>query len=76
MFRGAGDARRLRVLERLLAGEMCVTDVAASTKETLTATSQRLRILRAEGISIHVESASRSIVRSRTSTFSEWCETY
>jgi DNA-binding transcriptional ArsR family regulator len=50
MFRGAGDARRLRVLERLLTGEMCVTDVAASVEDTLASTSQRLRILRSEGL--------------------------
>ncbi|MDP3275095.1 MAG: metalloregulator ArsR/SmtB family transcription factor [Deltaproteobacteria bacterium] len=48
VFRAAGDPARLRVLELLSHGELCVTDVAAVSGEELSTVSQRLRVLRAE----------------------------
>ncbi|MBL8678034.1 MAG: helix-turn-helix transcriptional regulator [Myxococcales bacterium] len=48
LFRAAGDPARLRLLEILSQGELCVSEVAALTGDDLSAISQRLRILRAE----------------------------
>lgn len=50
MFRGAGEIRRLRLLERLLPGEMCVTDLAASVGDPIAVVSQRLRLLKVNGL--------------------------
>jgi DNA-binding transcriptional ArsR family regulator len=50
LFRAIGDASRLRLLSRLMHGEMCVTELAASENESLSTISQRLRVLRAENI--------------------------
>ncbi|MFO0559955.1 MAG: helix-turn-helix domain-containing protein [Polyangiales bacterium] len=48
LFRAAGEPSRLRLLELLSQGELCVTEVAAITGEELSTISQRLRVLRAE----------------------------
>ena len=48
IFRALGDAARLRLLAQLAAGERCVSDLAAG--EGLSTVSQRLRLLRAEGL--------------------------
>jgi DNA-binding transcriptional ArsR family regulator len=48
IFRAAGEPARLRLLELLSQGELCVTEVAALTGEELSTISQRLRVLRAE----------------------------
>ncbi len=48
LFRAAGEPARLRLLELLSHGELCVTEVAAHTREELSTVSQRLRVLRAE----------------------------
>ena len=48
LFRAAGEPSRLRLLELLLHGELCVTEVAELTREELSTVSQRLRVLRTE----------------------------
>jgi ArsR family transcriptional regulator, lead/cadmium/zinc/bismuth-responsive transcriptional repressor len=50
IFRAAGEPGRLRLLERLLGGERCVTDLATDAGDALSTISQRLRTLRAEGL--------------------------
>jgi DNA-binding transcriptional ArsR family regulator len=50
LFRAAGDVPRLRLLELLSRGEMCVTEIAESLNEGLSTISQRLRLLRSEGL--------------------------
>lgn len=50
LFRAAGDVPRLRLLERLAHGEHCVSELAAVMGEGLPVISQRLRVLRAEGL--------------------------
>lgn len=50
IFRACGDPERLRVLERLSHGELCVTEIAAESGEGLSTVSQRLRLLRGEGL--------------------------
>lgn len=48
IFRVMGDVSRLRLLTQLAAGERCVTDLASG--DGLSTVSQRLRLLRAEGL--------------------------
>lgn len=50
LFRACGDPARLRLLEVLAHGERCVSDLAAGSSEGLSTVSQRLRLLRAEGL--------------------------
>ncbi|MFO0613776.1 MAG: metalloregulator ArsR/SmtB family transcription factor [Polyangiaceae bacterium] len=50
LFRAAGDVPRLKLLELLSRGEMCVTEIAESLGEGLSTISQRLRLLRSEGL--------------------------
>lgn len=50
LFRAAGDVSRLKLLELLSHGELCVTEIADTLDEGLSTVSQRLRILRAEGL--------------------------
>lgn len=50
MLRVAGDASRLRLLEMLSRGEMCVTEIASVTDEGLSTVSQRLRLLLGEDL--------------------------
>lgn len=50
MLRVAGDAQRLRLLEMLSRGEMCVTEIASVTGEGLSTVSQRLRLLLGEDL--------------------------
>ena len=45
MFRALGDAGRLRLLTRLVAGEICVTELADLEEEKLTTVSARLKTL-------------------------------
>lgn len=47
LFRALGDARRLRLLIRLAAGEACVTQLAEEEGEGLTTISARLKALHA-----------------------------
>lgn len=50
LFRACGDPERLRTLERLSHGELCVSELAAESREGLSTVSQRLRLLRSEGL--------------------------
>jgi ArsR family transcriptional regulator len=50
LFRAMGDAQRLRLLELLKYGERCVTEIVAAMNEKFSTVSQRLRLLRAEGL--------------------------
>jgi ArsR family transcriptional regulator len=50
LFRALGDAARLRILHLLLAGEVCVGEVVAALGEKFPTVSQRLRLLRTEGL--------------------------
>lgn len=50
LFRAMADAPRLRVLDLLKAGELCVTEIAAALNDKLSTVSQRLRLLRQEGL--------------------------
>jgi DNA-binding transcriptional ArsR family regulator len=50
MLSAAGDPARLRLLERLAAGERCVSDLAAESGDAMPTVSQRLQLLRREGL--------------------------
>ena len=50
VFRAAGDIERLRLLAQLTRGEWCVTELADATGAPLPTVSQRLRVLRADGL--------------------------
>lgn len=50
LFRAMGDAPRLRILELLKKREMCVTEIVAAVSDKFSTVSQRLRILRSEGL--------------------------
>lgn len=50
IFRALGDAPRLRLLALLDRGESCVTEIATAEGEDLSTISQRLRVLRNEGL--------------------------
>jgi ArsR family transcriptional regulator, lead/cadmium/zinc/bismuth-responsive transcriptional repressor len=50
LFRAAGDEQRLRLLTLLAAGEWCVTDLAEVAQAGMSTVSQRLRVLRSEGL--------------------------
>jgi ArsR family transcriptional regulator, lead/cadmium/zinc/bismuth-responsive transcriptional repressor len=50
LFRAIGEPARLRLLSRLAHGEMCVTELAAAEKESVSTISQRLRVLRSEDL--------------------------
>ncbi|VTS01697.1 ArsR/SmtB family transcription factor [Tuwongella immobilis] len=50
LFRALGDTPRLRLLHLLLEGEWCVSELVATTGEKFSTMSQRLRILRSEGL--------------------------
>lgn len=50
LFRAMGDAARLRILYLLLRGEVCAGEIVTATGEKFSTVSQRLRILRSEGL--------------------------
>ena len=50
IFRALGDGARLRLLVRLAGREACVSDVAEAECEEISTISQRLRVLRNEGL--------------------------
>jgi ArsR family transcriptional regulator, lead/cadmium/zinc/bismuth-responsive transcriptional repressor len=50
LFRAAGDPARLRLLETLSREECCVSALAEGSGEGMSTVSQRLRLLRAEGL--------------------------
>jgi len=45
-----GDAPRLRILDLLKNRELCVTEIVAAVGEKFSTVSQRIRILRQEGL--------------------------
>lgn len=49
-FRALGDPARLRVIAELAGRELCVSELAALSGDSLSAVSQRLRVLRADGL--------------------------
>lgn len=50
LFRAMGDGPRLRLLHLLAAGECCVTELVEDSGEKFSTVSQRLRVLRGEGL--------------------------
>jgi DNA-binding transcriptional ArsR family regulator len=50
LFRAMGDTPRLRILEMLTQQERCVTEIVEQLNEKFPSVSQRLRILRTEGL--------------------------
>lgn len=50
LFRSAGEEERLRLLSLLTEGEWCVTELAQATSANMSTVSQRLSVLRAEGL--------------------------
>jgi DNA-binding transcriptional ArsR family regulator len=50
IFRAVGDIERLRLLTFLTHGEACVTELAVAMDAELPTISQRLRVLRIEGL--------------------------
>ncbi len=50
LFRAMADASRLQVLDLLQHREMCVTEIVAAVSQKFTTVSQRLRLLRGEGL--------------------------
>lgn len=50
LFRAIGDQERLRLLTILSGGERCVSELAETVGATLSTVSQRLRVLRVEGL--------------------------
>jgi DNA-binding transcriptional ArsR family regulator len=50
ILRAMGDAPRLRILDLLKQREHCVTEIVAAVGEKFTTVSQRLRLLRGEGL--------------------------
>ncbi|MGZ3420521.1 MAG: ArsR/SmtB family transcription factor [Polyangiales bacterium] len=49
-FRAAGDVERLRLLAHLRSGEWCVGELASALEEGMSTISQRLKLLRGEGL--------------------------
>ncbi|MCR9245124.1 MAG: metalloregulator ArsR/SmtB family transcription factor [bacterium] len=49
-FRALGEPARLRVVAELCGRELCVSELAALTGDSMSAVSQRLRVLRADGL--------------------------
>jgi ArsR family transcriptional regulator len=50
LFRALGDAPRLRLLHLLTQREWCVTEIVTALNEKFSTVSQRLRLLRSEGL--------------------------
>lgn len=50
LFRAMGDTARLRMLHLLARGEVCVGELVAALGEKFSTVSQRLRVLRSEGL--------------------------
>src|SRR5438132_1370556 len=50
LFRAMGDGPRLRILDLLRHGGMCVTEIVGAVEGKFSTVSQRLRVLRGEGL--------------------------
>ncbi len=53
IFRAMGDPGRLRVLEMLLSGPLCVSAISQQLQDSMPAVSQRLKLLRGERLVNH-----------------------
>lgn len=70
ILKAMGDPSRLRILDLLKQGELCVTEIVAAVGEKFTTVSQRLKLLRGErliirrrdGNHIHYALADRHVV--------------
>lgn len=49
-FKLLGDPTRLKILQALASGELCVCDLAALLEVSVSAVSHQLRLLRAQGV--------------------------
>jgi len=67
-FRAAADPARLRVLLALKDAEWCVSELSAAFGENLSTMSQRLKVLRSEGLVVRRRRGSTSSTRSPTIT--------
>lgn len=61
LFRAMGDAPRLRILDMLKSCDMCVTQIVAAAGEKFSTVSQRLRVLRTEGLVVRRRSGNHLI---------------
>ena len=50
LFRALGDHERLRLLSCLREGELCVSDLSEVLGDAMSSISQRLKVLRQEGL--------------------------
>lgn len=50
LFKALGDEQRLRTLELLARGEICVSEIAATFDEPLSTVSHRMRLLEQAGL--------------------------
>ena len=53
IFRALGDPGRLRILEMLLSGPLCVSAISQELQGSMAAVSQRLKLLRGERLVSH-----------------------
>jgi ArsR family transcriptional regulator len=53
LFRTLGDAERLKLLETLAHGEVCVTELSEASGYNISTVSQRLRVLKSDGLVVH-----------------------
>ena len=53
VLRAMGDGPRLRILDLLKQRERCVTEIVAAVGEKFSTVSQRLKLLRGEGLVVH-----------------------
>ena len=65
VLKALGDETRLRILESLLTGEKCVTDLVQELKCSQPHASHHLRILRDAGLVEGTGTANRCVTRSR-----------
>jgi len=49
-FKTFGDSTRIRIVSALMAGELCVCDIAATLEMSVSAVSHQLRVLRSSKI--------------------------
>ena len=50
LFRALGDTARLQIVQLLAEKELCVTEIVAASSDKFSTVSQRLRVLRSEGL--------------------------
>lgn len=62
-FAALGDPTRFRILEALLAGDLCVCDLAAVVGVSQSAVSHQLRLLRDRGLVAFTRDGQRAVYR-------------